>query len=457
MLNLNQLKKLYINSPHWVQSIYAAIPFNIRNGSEYRQWRTFLKKNLNVDEYEIVKLKETILYAYEHTKYYKNLFDDNHIDPYMINTRKDLQSVPLLTKELVRENFHDLQATAYSKSKKYFITTGGTTGYPATFYQSQNVWKKELAFVADFFEGHGYDPSLLKASFKVKDFKDADHGIFWKKDYINNTIHFSPLHLNRSTVSKYVQKLNELKPLFFHTYPSNLLFLIDNMLEQNLSLDYQVHTVFLVSEGYTKNDIQKIKQFFNCEVTSFYGHSEHILFVKSITPEVDIYQIEKRYGFFELVDDDKHQIIENNISGTIVGTTFDNYAMPLIRYETDDLTQYLDYETGRVSMIDSLRNQVYLDGENGIKISITSFNLSPFADKIHIWQLYQEHPGKIDVLIVPKKGFTQEDKDKILSSIRTSIGDVLECDLKLRDHPLLTPRGKMTKMNKKPIGLVNEG
>ena len=150
-------------------------------------------------------------------------------------------------------------------------------------------------------------------------------------------------------------------------------------MEQDLKLEYQLHTIFLVSEGYTNKDIQKIRTFFNCEVVSFYGHSERILFLEAITPEVDIYQIDKRYGFFELVDDDKHQIIENNISGTIVGTTFDNYAMPLIRYETDDVTQYLDYKTGTISMVDSLRNQVYLDGKDGIKISVTSFNLSPFT------------------------------------------------------------------------------
>lgn len=165
MLNLNQLKKLYTNSPHWVQNLYAAIPFSIRNGSEYKQWRTFLNKNLNVDEYEILKLKETIVYAYEYTTYYKKLFDDNHIDPYAINTRKDLQSIPLLTKKLLKENFHDLQAANYPKSNKFFITTGGTTGYPVTFYQSENVWKKEVAFVADFFEKRWLHSPLTKSLF----------------------------------------------------------------------------------------------------------------------------------------------------------------------------------------------------------------------------------------------------------------------------------------------------
>lgn len=448
MLNLNQLKELYTKSPNWVKNIYSSIPNDIKNGSEYREWRRLLKKNLNLHEYETLKLKESIFYAYANTKYYKKLFDYNHIDPFLINTKKDLQTIPLLTKEIVKNNFHDLQANAYPSHKMFYITTGGTTGNPATFFQSQNVWKKELAFVADFFQNHGYKPPSLKISFKVQNFKANNKHIFWEKDYIHNTINFSPIHLNKHTVSKYVDKLNELKIPFFHVYPSNLLFLIDHMLEENLSLNYQVKTIFLVSEGYSLNDISKIRDFFHCKVVSFYGHSERVLFAKSISIKHDSYQIDNRYGMFELVDEDEKQITENNISGTIVGTTFDNYAMPLIRYKTDDLSKYLDCESGKISKIESLRNQVHIDAKDGKKISITSFNLSVFSEKIYTWQLYQEEAGKIDILIVPKKEFTQKDQDSILSSIYEKVGNLLECKLKLREFPLYTQRGKMLKLIK---------
>ena len=448
MLNLNQLKNLYTNSPDWVKSIYSSIPFAIRNGAEYREWRTFLNSNLDVDEYEILKLKETVLYAYEHTKYYKNLFDDNQISPYEIQTKKDLQDIPLLTKKLIRENFDDLQVSNYPKHKKFSITTGGTTGYPVTLYESQNVWKKELAFVYDYFAQYGYKPSLLKASFKIREYKNTDKGIFWEKDHVNNSIYFSPKHLNRYTISSYIQTLNEFKPLFFHMYPSNILLLIDNMIDENLTLDYQLHGIFLVSEGYTTEDVDKIRGFFNCEVSSFYGHSERALFARAISPGLDIYKIDRRYGCFELIDDNKCQIIENGLSGIIVGTTFDNYAMPLIRCETDDFTKYIDYESGKINMIESLRNHVYIEGKNGITISITAISVSTSSDKINIWQLYQKQPGQLTVLVVAKKNFTEEDKDKILQPLKKDLGDFLDCDLKLIDQPFLTARGKIRRLIK---------
>ena len=448
MLNLNQLKNLYTSSPSWIKSIYASIPFAIRNGLQYREWRTFLESNLHVDEYEVLKLKETILYAYEHTKYYKNLFDNNQISPYEIHTKKDLQGVPLLTKKLIRENFDNLQVANYPKYKKVSITTGGTTGYPVTFYQSKNVWKKELAFVYDYFEQHGYKASFLKATFKLMNFKDFEKGVFWEKDYVSNSINFSSLHLNKYTVSKYVQKLNELKPLFFHVYPSSILFLMNNMIEQGLALNYYPSCIFLVSEGYTADSIDNIRGFFNCKVSSFYGHSERMIFAPSITSELDVYQIDKRYGLFELIDDNRRQITKNNITGNIIGTTFDNYAMPLIRCETDDLVKYVDYKSGKISMIDSLRNHVYIDGKNNIKISTISVYITKSSNQVSIWQLYQKKPGQLIVLIVAKKDFTQIDKDKILLSLKNDLGDFLDCDIKLIDKPFLTARGKIRKLIK---------
>ncbi|RLA71794.1 MAG: hypothetical protein DRG78_24745 [Epsilonproteobacteria bacterium] len=450
MLNLNQLKELYVKSPNWVKSIYSSIPYNIRNGQEYIQWIALLEKELNVEEYEIVKLKETILYAYDNTLYYKNLFDKNNINPYEINSRNDIQDIPFLTKKLIRENFYDLQAVNYPTNKKFSVSTGGTTGDTVKFIQSQNVWKKELAFVNNFFHKYDCTPNQLKVSFKIGNYKYTSQGIFWKKDYIHNSIHFSPLHLNAETVKYYVQEINKLKPLFFHIYPSNLLFLIDFMIEQNLFFNYQIHTIFLVSEGYLKEDIVKIKSFFNCNVVSFYGHSERILFAESISSYADIYQIDKRYGLLELINDNK-QIVDNDIVANIVGTSFDNYAMPLIRYKTDDNTMYLDYNNNKISLIDSLRNQVYIDTANGMKISITSFSFSAFVNKIKTWQIYQEEPGKIEIVIVPNNNFTQKDKDGLELSISKDIKDVIQYKIKFVNQPLFTSRGKMVKMNKKPV------
>ena len=45
-----------------------------------------------------------------------------------------------------------------------------------------------------------------------------------------------------------------------------------------------------------------------------------------------------------MVDLEGNVIEENNKVGEIVATSYDNYAMPLIRYKTGDFTSYSNYQ-----------------------------------------------------------------------------------------------------------------
>jgi len=442
IFNLNQLKKLYTNAPGWVKNIYAAVPYEIRSGAEYRKWDLFLKEEIDRDSYQILKLKESMLYAYEHVPYYKKTFNNLQLSPYDIHSPKDLKDFPLLTKEIVNKNFTDLQAVNYPSNKKFYVKTGGTTGHPATFFQSDNIWKKEIAFVMNFFNQFAYKPTDLKASFKGGDYENIASEKYWFYNPLNRSISFSPIHLNQSSVDSYVAQLNKYRPIFFHTYPSAILFLIHLMKEKGLTLAYDIKVIFLVSEGYDQEDIVKIQTFFKCQVKSFYGHSERILFATSSDEKLSIYTNEKRYGLMELIDDNSLQIDQINQIGKIVGTSFDNYAMPLIRYVTDDTTSYLDTEHNTIQKIDSLRNKIYLDAKGGRQISITFISISSLSDNIHSFQFYQKKEGEVELLVVPKKDFSQLDKEKILSAITNKIGHLMDVSVRIVERPMRTKVGK---------------
>lgn len=444
MLTLNQLKHLYTNAPLWVQKLYASVPYSIRNGSEFRQWYTFLQTHIDTENYQILKLKETLYYAYENVPYYTKLFNELQVSPFDLHEINDLKNFPLLTKKIIDENFIDLNAINYPKHKKFYVKTGGTTGTPATFYQSNNIWKKELAFVLDFFSHAGYKPSDWKASFKGGDFEELKEDNYWVLDPLNKSISFSPLHLNKNTLDAYCMTLNTYQPLYFHTYPSTLLFFIDLMIEEKRSLNYQPKAIFLVSEGYTEKDIEKIQTFFNfkTKVTSFYGQSERILFATAKDETLQIYHNDKRYGLLELIDEKHNQINTIHKKGTLVGTSFDNYAMPLIRYVTDDKTSYLDNNHETIQKITSLRTNIYFDAKNGEKISITFLSISSLTNNIYSFQFYQEKPGSLVLLLVPKKNFSILEKEKIYQAIYTKIGHIMDISVNTIMQPRRTMRGK---------------
>jgi len=443
MLNLNQLKKLYVNSPMWMKKLYASIPYDIRNGSEYRKWKAFLQENTNKEEYTLFKIKETVLYAYKSTKYYNTEWKKLGISPYDINSIKDFESLPFISKDIVRDNFSDFMAQKYPKNKTFYVTTGGSSGDPMKYLQSNNVWIKELAFGMNYFSQYGYKPSMLKASFRGGEFSDLKKGQYWKYNPIHNEVHFSPFHINKNTVFQYVKDLNKLKPKFFHTYPSSLLMLINEMQEQNLFLSYPVKAIFLISENFSSNDIDKIRNFFQCVVSSVYGHSERLIFATSYNSELETYHIDQKYGYFELVNSSGNSMSTNMQKGEIVGTGFDNFVMPLIRYRTADYTSYINYKLDLIARVEGRWSQEYLIGYDKCKIYLSALNVhAAVSQNIIAFQYHQNKFGKVDLWIIKGKNFTNRDKNAFLLALKKKVGHNITFNVCIVKQLKLTKRGK---------------
>lgn len=409
-MNLNFVKSLYLKSPFWLKYFYAKIPFNIRNGLEYRKWR----RNITSTKPFSRDPMNTVKYAVSNFEFYREYYKGISID--------NFENLPFLSKEKIQESLGEFSV---NDVRKFYVTTGGVTGRPAKFYQSNNVWYKELAYVYDYFEKYGYDPSKLKASFRGGDFGNLRNNKFWNYNPIYNEIHFSPFHLNEITVATYVQKLNSLMPKYFHGYPSIFIALARLMVIKDLTLTYSPDTIFLISEGFTNKDVQYLKEIFKCRVSSFYGHSERLVFapsdgsLESFTPDLN-------YGYFELIDQNGRVIKENNVIGEIVGTSYDNDAMPLIRYKTGDFTSYIDFQTKTFGPITGKWGQMFLVGRNNEEISLTSLNLhSKELDDILKLQFVQKEKGKVTVYLILRKNDKKNDLKLIEKLLTDRVGSII--------------------------------
>jgi len=444
MFNLNQLKKLYGNSPLWMKKLYAAIPFDLRNGNEYRKWKNFLQKDISIEEYEYKKLKETVTYAYNNTVFYRQLFTKIQATPNDIKSIKDFQQIPFVDKDIVRENYEDFLVKGYPKNKILRVTTGGSSGTPVEYIQSRNIWSKELAFYMHFFRQFNYIPISIRASFKGGDFSKLSTDEYWFYNPVNNEINFSPTHITKDTIKKYVNQLNKIKPRFFYGYPSSMLFLMQNIRQNNLTLDFNIDAIFLISESFTKEDIDRISNFFNCSVASTYGHSERLVLAESNGKTVSNYSINRRYGYFELIDENESTIEDNNIRGEIIGTGFDNYAMPILRYKTGDFTAYENFDKNIINLVDSPRKQLYIDDKNNNQISEHALLRQSEMLELGIikYQILQTVPGKIKLFILTEKSFDSNAYQKLVWSLKNRVNDSLEIEIIITDKLILTKRGK---------------
>ncbi|WP_133153017.1 hypothetical protein, partial [Vibrio breoganii] len=233
MLNLNTLKKIYDSSPFWLKNIYGKVPPSMRFGKDYRSWRQNFLKEVSLEEYRIIKLKESIAHSILTVPYYRTLSLKEGFDLCDFNEINDFKNFPMLDKDIIKENFNELISSYSNTQNTFTVSTGGSSGEPMKYLQSKNLWGKEWAFGFEYFERHGYSPSMLKASFRGGEFSNLKNNTYWKLNPVHNEIHFSPFHLNNLSVSYYVKELNRTQPKIFHGYPSSIRLLIECMINNN--------------------------------------------------------------------------------------------------------------------------------------------------------------------------------------------------------------------------------
>ena len=170
MPDLNKLKDLYERSPGFVKKTFGLIPFSWRCGKDYRDWTESLLEDSVVDSF--LKLKETVLFAWENIPYYKEKWKAIDFHPNEFKSIEHFQQLPFIDKDEVKNNYDTLQNPKLDSSDSFYVTTGGSSGSQMKFLQSKNVWWKELAFVMNTFSAYGYSPGNRKASFRGGDFNN---------------------------------------------------------------------------------------------------------------------------------------------------------------------------------------------------------------------------------------------------------------------------------------------
>jgi phenylacetate-CoA ligase len=90
------------------------------------QWKSYGK----FKEEQEKRLRAMINFAYKNVPYYHKLFDDLKLSPDDIKKLEDLEKLPILTKDIIKQNWEDFKPVNLNKLKYYEGATGGSTGTP---------------------------------------------------------------------------------------------------------------------------------------------------------------------------------------------------------------------------------------------------------------------------------------------------------------------------------------
>lgn len=429
---LRQLKMCIEHMPYSIGHWMALVPFAWRLGRVYCRSRSEVetqrvKGSEGGEEYAVEHFRKVFEYAREKFPCYRELYAEAGVLDLKIESVADIQKVPIVDKKWTREHFAEFKGV-------YRLNTGGSSGEPTAFWMDKECWAREWAHMHTIWEKLGYKYTDLKLAIRGKN--------LGKRPFAYNPVHNEYIINTYLPVKDYAEDLRRLfkkrKPKWFHGYPSSIYqFILECEgaydVEGTRQLFKGVVGLLLSSEYPHPYIVQKFESY-ALKWISWYGHSE--MAVLAWADEQMVYHPFVTYGLAEVED------------GHLLGTSYHNFDMPLIRYDTGDLVEEVEVE-GRGGQrnfafkIKEGRNGDFVEDRNGKKIPLTALifgrHHKAFDIADHV-QIRQPEPGKATLVVSSSKNMLV---GKSISDLFDLTNVAIDFDMEIVDKPIRTAAGKL--------------
>ena len=429
---LYPLLKLYEAAPQSVKSLaglaYRAIPSSLRYGPAYTRFQNEaheveLWDVETIRRYQIAALRDSLLAAAK-TPFYAERFAASGVDPAKFEALEQLADYPLLTKQDLILHREQMVNPEFDAKQRLYITTGGSSGVPVGFYLHKGVSRpKEQAYLEAQWSRRGYRVGDRVAVIRGGVTSSKAGGGISYFDATRNWLILSSYHLTLERLPEYVAVLNHFRPQHLHAYPSAALMLARGLEQTGLKLDFNLTSLLCGSEKLTAESQQYLEQFFGAKAMHWYGHSERVVLAAQGRTSNHL-QFWPTYGFVEFGDPDT----EGNRE--IIGTSFHNHVMPLIRYRTGDDAKIKNGEALEIVG----RDYEFLVSATGRRISLTAINMHDrIFDGLLALQFFQEQEGVVECRFQPGSQWQSSRGETMRTGLMKKLGD--DFALTLREVP----------------------
>ena len=433
---LYPLLRLYEAAPQPVKSVvgraYRAIPPRLRHGREYPRFQAEASASeswtpAELSDYQLQAVRESLLAA-QQSAFYRERFQALALDPDKLESLEQLRDYPLLTKQDLIVHREEMVNPRVSGSQKLYITTGGSSGVPVGFYLQKGVSRpKEQAYLEAQWSRRGYRVGDKVAVVRGMVTSSRAAGGISYYDATRNWLVLSSYHLTPDRVGEYVQALNRFQPRHLHMYPSAALLLAQLLEQTGSRLDFQPVSVLCGSEKLTPDAQAYLQKTFGAPVFHWYGHSERAVLAGQ-GRQSNLLHFWPGYGLVEFGAPNEEGFQE------VIGTTFHNHVMPLIRYRTGDYVRLAPESAGEwpwpaVEAVAG-REHEFLVSATGRQISLTAINMHDrIFDGLCAVQFYQADPGHVQLRYQPGPQWHTSQEAAIRDGLTRKLGDDFTLEL----------------------------
>ncbi len=370
------------------------------------------------------QLARLIEFAYENVPYYSKLLKSLGLTPGDVTTIEDLEKLPVLTKQTVKENRQDFVPKSINKLRYLNLSTTGSTGEPFKYRVSTDCYERGLGLL---YRGWGYPGyqladkvAIIEGSSSISTPQSRLGKMF--RHFFLNFRSYTSFTMTPESLQGYFNLINAWRPSFVRGYASSIHLFAKFIQDSNLELRFQPKAVFTTSEMLFGGQRKVIEEAFNARVFDHYG---------LVDGGISAYECEEHCGMhidmeraiLETVDDEGRQIV--NQEGKILATSLYNYALPFIKYDTGDIGTVSDSKCAcgrKTALLKGFLGRTNDSLElGGVTISNPSYSEMLGNFDIEQFQIIQEDPAAITFRIIAGKTYQKEDE----KSIERIMGDLL--------------------------------
>lgn len=405
----------------------------------YQHYGQSISKITNTDPFVLSReyLSRLLSFVRDNNTYYAKFLLEDRV----------LNSLPVLTKAIIRQYFEYLRSTKHTAAT-YKNSSGGSTGKPVTLIQDTNYTGWSEATQGYYFkEFLGVERNAVKSVWLWGSERDLLKIDSWRTKvvlFLQNQLFLNTFQTSEQRWLEYIERIRSYRPYYVAGYAGSLYQMARAARKYNVRL-YQPKFVYSSAEMLRDFMRKEIEEAFNTKVYDYYGSRE----VGAIAGECSM---GRRHVFVmnnlvEILDDTNRQVGDGE-EGKIIITNLHNYSMPMIRYDIGDLgvmsadrcgcgssLPVLERLTGRVTDHFLLRNGTRVHGE-------FFTHLFYFRDWVEQFQIDQLDYDYLKISVVPNLTIDERDRAVISENIRTVMGKECKLEWLCVDQIKTTPQGK---------------
>ena len=399
------------NSMEWYHRIQE---MNTWSREEIRAWQN-------------EQLHRIVNQAYNHTVYWKRVFDERELTPSDIRTVEDVKKLPILTKKEIFAHYQEMVPDNVNQFPHRTERTGGTTGDPMQYLVDENIWGYVSADKIVAWRTTGYRfgapfMALGSASLFKKNAPLARRILDW----IRNERAYNSMNMDGELCRKYIEVLEKQKIHYIYGYASSIYLLAKYALDNKIDMSH-MRGAFTTSENLTDVYRETIEKAFGCRVMDCYGARDAGITAYEVTP--GNYHLGYS-AYVEIVD----EIAPN--TGTLLSTNLLSMAFPLLRYDYGDVAELAKpaVESGKLN-VDSygyngqVLHKIYgrvsdvLRLDNGHVLTSPGFTILMRNFDVKAYDIQKLSGSSVRMQVQVAEGWDKAQEKKLIAEMERFVGE----------------------------------